>query len=131
MARTPLAEATDLTVGEVVHTRFSALPADITVAQVRDWFGESSHRRIAVLADEGRYAGTLGLDDLAGDLDPRRPAAELASDGPTVDPRAPAQTAFDLATASPARRVAVVDGDGQLVGVVGVTEDLAAFCGTS
>jgi CBS-domain-containing membrane protein len=30
-----------------------------------------------------------------------------------------------------ARRVPVVDSDGHLLGVVGVTDDLAGFCGTS
>jgi hypothetical protein len=64
MARTPLDEATGLTAADVIHKRFSALPADATVADVRDWFA-SSHRKIAVLAEDGRHAGTLTRDELA------------------------------------------------------------------
>jgi CBS domain-containing protein len=131
MARTPVAEATGLTAVDVLHKRFSALPADATVAQVREWFEASAHRKIAVLADERRYAGTLTRDDLGGGLDPVRPAVELASQGPTVAPGAPASTAHELAVASRSLRVPVVDRDGTLIGVVGVTDDLAGFCGTT
>ena len=124
-----LEEASGLTVADVVHKRFSALRADATVAQVRDWFAESSHRKIAVLADDGRFAGSLTREDVDGDLDPLLAAAELASPGPTVSPDAPAPAAHELALAAPVLRVAVVDHDGTLIGVVGVTDDRAAFCG--
>ena len=131
MARTPLDEAADLTAADVVHKRFSALPADVTVARVRDWFAVSSHRRMAFLADNGVYAGSLSRDDLKGELEPARPAAELASPGPAIAPDASAHTAFELAVATRAHRVPVVDPDGNLIGVVGVTDDLTAFCGTN
>lgn len=131
MARTPLDEATRLTAADVVHKHFSALPVDATIAQARGWFAASSHRRIAVLADDQRYAGSLTRDAVGGDLDPHRPAADAASPGPTVAPEAPAHTAHELAIATPVLRVPVVAHDGTLIGVVGVTEDLAAFCGTS
>ena len=36
----------------------------------------------------------------------------------------------ELALATPARRVPVVDGDGRLLGIVAVTTDLQGFCGT-
>jgi hypothetical protein len=41
----------------------------------------------------------------------------------------PHRTAHELATATPALRIPVVDHDGTLVGVGGVTDDLEAFCG--
>lgn len=129
MPRKPLDEAAGLIAADVVHERFSALPADATVMEVRDWFAASSHRRIAVLADQHRYAGSLTRDDLGGDLDPLRPAADLASHGPTITPESPAHTAHELAVATQALRVPVVDHDGILIGVVGVTDDRAAFCG--
>jgi CBS domain-containing protein len=131
MARTPLEDATGQSAADVIHKRFSTLPADVTVAQVREYFAESSHRKLAVLAEDGRYAGSVTREDLGGDLDPLRPAAELASSGPTVAPEAPAPTAHELALTTPSLRVPVVDRDGILIGVVGVTDDLAAFCGTS
>jgi CBS-domain-containing membrane protein len=131
MARTPLDDATNLTAADVIHKRFSALPADSTVAEVRDWFAASSHRKIAVLADDRRYAGSVTREDLEADVDPLRAAADLARSDPMVSPEAPARTAYELATATPALRVPVVDDDGALLGVVGVTDDLAGFCGTS
>jgi CBS-domain-containing membrane protein len=129
MVRTPLKDAADLTAADVIHKRFSALPAEATVAEVRDWFAASSHRRMAFLADHGRYAGALTRDDLNGHLDPTRCAAQLARPGPTIAPDAPAHAGYKLAIATEAHRVPVVDRDGTLLGVVGVTDDLAAFCG--
>ncbi len=131
MARTPLVEASELTAAQVVHKRFSALPADATVTQVRDWFAASSHRRMAFLADNGRYAGSLTRDDLTGELNPADLATRLARTGPTIRPEAPARAGYELAIATPARRVPVVSEDGTLIGVIGVTDDLTAFCGTS
>lgn len=131
MARTPVDEATQLSAADVIHKRFSSLAADSTVAQVRDWFAASSHRKIAVLANHRRYAGSLTREDLGDESDSLRPAADFARPGPTVSPEAPALTAHQLAIATPALRVPVVDHDGTLIGVVGVTDDLAGFCGTS
>lgn len=125
----PLDEAADLTAGDVIHDRFSALPADATVAEVRDWFAASTHRRLAFLADDWRYAGSLTRGDLDGELDPAGRAAGVARSGPTVAPDAPARAGYELAIATDARRAPVVDGDGTLLGVLAVTDDLAAFCG--
>jgi CBS-domain-containing membrane protein len=130
MARTALDGAAELTAADVIHKRFSALPADATVAQVREWFAASSHRRVAFLADHGRYAGSLAREQLNGDLDPTRSAAHLARPGPTIAPDAPAFAGYKLAVATEAHRVPVVDRHGTLIGVIGVTDDLAAFCGT-
>jgi CBS domain-containing protein len=129
--RTLIDDALGLTAEAVMHCEFSALPASSTIADVREWFATSKSRRLAFLADGDRYAGSLTAADLAGDeLDPSRPAAEAAQDGPTVAPDAPATEGRDLALLSDARRVPVVDGDGRLLGVVAVTSDLRSFCGT-
>lgn len=130
MAHTRLEEAAGLTVADVVHRKFSALPASATIGDVREWFAASSSRRMAFLADDGRYAGSLSRADVDGDLDPAGPAAGVAQLGPTVLPEAPATEGEQLALQTAARRVPVVDHDGRLLGVVSVTEDLQAFCGT-
>ena len=130
MAHTRLEEAAGLTVADVVHRRFSALPADATIGEVREWFAISTSRRMAFLADDGRYVGSLSRDEVGSDLDPAAPAADVAHAGPTVLPEAPASEGEQLALRTDARRVAVVDRDGRLLGVVSVTEDLQAFCGT-
>jgi CBS-domain-containing membrane protein len=129
MARTTVDDASQLTVADVLHKRSHALPASTTVGEVRSWFEESTHRRMAFLADEGRYAGSVTKADLVGDDD--RPAVEVAQQGPTIAPDAKAMDAHKLATSEEARRLPVVDSDGMLVGVMAVTDDLAGFCGTS
>ena len=84
---------------------------------------------MAFLADRDRYLGSLTRDDVADLADAARPAAEVARTGPTVAPEAPARTGHQVAIATGALRVPVVDRDGRLLGVVAVTEDLAGFCG--
>jgi CBS domain-containing protein len=129
MARTPLDSAAQLACADVLHSRFEALPATATVADVRRWFAASSHRKMAFLAAADRYVGSLTRQDVAEPLDASRPAAEMAHAGPTIAPGAPARTGHELAIATGALRAPVVDGDGRLLGVVAVTEDLVGFCG--
>ncbi len=130
MPRLRIDEADGLTVADITHIRFTALPATATVADVREWFAQSTSRRLAFVADGERYLGSLTPEDVAGDGGGDRPAVEVAQDGPTVAPGQPATTGRDLALLTDARRVPVVDGDGRLLGVVAVTGDLQSFCGT-
>ncbi|MFP5363881.1 MAG: CBS domain-containing protein [Thermoleophilia bacterium] len=130
MPRLRIDEADGLTVADITHVRFSALPAGATVGEVREWFAQSTSRRLAFVADGDRYLGSLTPADVAGDVDGTRPALDVAQDGPTVAPEAPATTGRDLALLSEARRVPVVDAAGLLLGVVAVTGDLQSFCGT-
>jgi CBS domain-containing protein len=129
MPRLKIDEADGLTVADITHIRFTALPATATVADVRDWFAQSASRRLAFVADGERYLGSLTPADVAGG-DGDRLAVEVAQDGPTVSPEAPATTGRDLALLTESRRVPVVDGAGRLLGVVAVTGDLQSFCGT-
>lgn len=130
MPRLRIDEADGLTVADITHIRFSALPATATVRDVRAWFEESASRRLAFVADGERYLGSLTPADVADDADSDRPAVEVAQDGPIVSPDAPATIGRDLALLSESRRVPVVDGEGRLLGVVAVTGDLQSFCGT-
>jgi CBS domain-containing protein len=84
---------------------------------------------MALLADDGRYAGSLSREDVAGQHADEMTASEIARSGPTIAPDAPAHAGHELALSTGTRRVPVVDADGKLLGVVGVTDDLAAFCG--
>ena len=130
MAKTTIDEAAGLTVADVIHAKFTALPASATIGDVRDWFAASTSRRMAFLADDDRYAGSVVPADVAGDLDPNRPATDVAQRGPTVLPDAPATHGQEVALQTDARRVPVVDHDGRLLGVLSVTTDLQSFCGT-
>jgi CBS domain-containing protein len=129
MTPTRLDEADGLTVADVTHSEFKALPATATVGEVRRWFESSAGRRMALLADDDRYAGSVLRADLEG-VDPASPAIALAQRGPTVAPSDPASRGEELALATDARRVPVVDGEGRLLGIVAVTTDLQGFCGT-
>jgi CBS domain-containing protein len=129
VARLSVEDAVDLAARDVIHKRFSALPASATVGDVRAWFAASSHRRMAFLAHEGRYVGSLTRKDVAGDIDAGRAAAQLSHRGPVIAPDAPASAGHQLALSTEALRVPVVDDDGTLLGVIGVTDDLEAFCG--
>jgi CBS domain-containing protein len=124
-----LDEATGLTVADVTHSRFSAMPADVTVGDVQAWFADSDSHNMAVLADaDGRYAGSLVRSDLDG-AEPAGAAAALATTDLTVTPSDSASLAQERALSTAARRVPVVD-DGRLVGIVAITTDLQRFCGT-
>jgi CBS domain-containing protein len=129
MAPTRLDEAAGLTVADVTHSRFSPLPASVTVADVRDWFAASDSHRLALLADDGRYVASLVPEDLEG-ADSAARAADLARTWPTVAPDEPATRGEELALAGGTRRVPVVDRDGRLLGIVAITTDLQGFCGT-
>ncbi|MEA2194310.1 MAG: hypothetical protein QOG42_744 [Solirubrobacteraceae bacterium] len=130
MPKIRIDEADALTVADITHAKFTALPVTATVADVRDWFAASTSRRQAFVADDGRYVGSLTPEDLA-EADPSRPAVEVAQTGPTVSPGAPATEGRDIALQTEARRVPVVDSDGVLLGVVAVTGDMQSFCGTA
>jgi len=121
--------ATDLTVADVIHSKFSTLPVTATVGDVREWFDKSTSRKMAFLADGEIYAGSITRDDIA-DRDAATPAADAARPGPTVTPDAPASRGEELALQTDALRVPVVDGAGRLLGVVSVTADRTSFCGT-
>ena len=88
MAKTQIDDAAGLTVADVIHAKFSALPATATIGDVRDWFAVSTSRRMAFLADGERYAGSVTPEDIAGDLDPTRLATEVAQLEPTIAPAA-------------------------------------------
>lgn len=130
MPRLRIDEADGLTVADITHARFTALPATATVAEVRAWFAQSTSRRLAFLADGETYLGSLTPEDVAEHADGDRPAVEVAQEGPTVPPDAPATTGRDLALLTQSRRVPVVDCDRRLLGVVAITGDLQCFCGT-
>lgn len=131
MSKIKIDEADGLFVRDILHEKLSALDATATIADVRAYFSASGSRRQAFVVDDGRYVGSLTPAALEG-VDPDRLAADVAdSSGPTIGLDAPATTGRDLALLTDARRVAVLDDGGRLVGVVAVTGDLQSFCGTS
>ena len=129
MARTRLDEVEGLTVADITHFHVTVFSATATVGELREWFERKESHRLALLADDGRYLGSLVPDDIDG-ADGDRVARELARTGPTVAPDDPAKRGEELALSTPARRVPVVDDGGRLLGIVAITPDLQGFCGT-
>jgi CBS domain-containing protein len=103
------------------------LASDATVGTVRAAFA-NEHVHMVLLADAGVLVGTLVRDDLgdAHDDDPARPLAVLA--GRTIHPAASEDVALRALVASDARRLAVVDDDGLLVGLLCLKRRRTGFC---
>ncbi|MEA2149839.1 MAG: hypothetical protein QOD69_1669, partial [Solirubrobacteraceae bacterium] len=80
MAKIRIDAADGLEVRDVLHARFSALPATATIADVRDYFAASTSRRLAFVADGDVYVGSLTPAHVA-EGDPGRRAAEVADAG--------------------------------------------------
>ena len=57
--------------------------------------------------------------------------AEIADRGAAVSLGDPAEIGRDLALATDARRIPVIDDHGRLVGILAITNDLQSFCGTT
>jgi CBS domain-containing protein len=116
-----------MTVGDVMHAGVASLPSTATVGELRAWFAISPSRRLAVLADEGRYAGALTPADVAPAASDDGPAVELAREHATLAPDLAAAAGRDLVAASEGRRLPVVDETGRFLGVLALTTDLQFF----
>ncbi|WP_206796331.1 CBS domain-containing protein [Amycolatopsis sp. MtRt-6] len=113
-------------VGEVVVRLPKTLPVDISVAQARACFADD-HVHMLLLTESGRLLGTLVRDDLsdAGD-GPALTHSHMA--GRTIPADLPAEYARQLLLARGQRRLAVVDDEGVLVGLLCLKRRLTGFC---
>jgi CBS domain-containing protein len=118
-----------LRAADVVHRRLTTTPAATTVGELRAYFAESGSRRMALVVDGARYLGAIEAAALPADVDGAEQVGGHAVPGPTIAPGASAEEARQRAIAEPSRRIAVVDDDGRLLGIVAVTRTLDAFCG--
>jgi len=116
-----------LTAADVMHAEVDGLPPWLTVGELRDWFAISTSRRLAVIADDGRYVASFRPSDVPAEAPSDRLAVGFARKHETVGPGTTARAARDLVVATAARRLPVVDADGRLLGVVAVTTDLEFF----
>lgn len=121
-------ELPDRAVSDVVVRLPKTLSPDVRVDQVRAAL-EDDHVHMLLLTDRGRLVGTLvrgDVPDHAAGRDPALPYAVL--EGRTVGPDLPADEARRLMLAEDRRRLAVVDGDGSLLGLLCLKRRLTGFC---
>ncbi|HEY3465329.1 MAG TPA: CBS domain-containing protein [Amycolatopsis sp.] len=115
------------TVGDVVVRLPKTLPVDTSVAQARACFADD-HVHMLLLTEAGRLLGTLLREDLDEAADgPALAYSHMA--GRTIPADLPAEAARRLLVSRGQRRLAVVDGDGVLVGLLCLKRRLTGFCG--
>lgn len=51
-----------------MHDEFQTLPPTATVGQLREWFAGSASRRLALIAERGRYVVSLTRAEVEGDV---------------------------------------------------------------
>ena len=114
-------------VGEVMVTDPKTMAPEVTVGEVRAVFG-NDHVHMVLLTEADTLVGTLVRADLhdASDGDPARALAVLA--GRTIRPSDSTEEAVRALDAAGTRRLAVVDGDGVLLGLLCLKRRRHGFC---
>lgn len=119
------------TVGEVVVRRPKTLPAGTSVEQARACFADD-HVHMLLLTESGRLLGTLVRDDLAAGIAGTDPALlHSRMTGRTIGADVPAEDARRLLLSRGQRRLAVVDTDGALIGLLCLKRRFTGFCADS
>ena len=102
--------------------------ADVDVADAREAFTDS-HVHMLLLTEAGVLRGTLLREDLAPGLAPEAPALGVAVlGGRTTGPGASLADAVALMRRQGSRRLAVVDTDLRLLGLLCLKKTLDGFC---
>jgi hypothetical protein len=104
------------------------LPGDASVGEVRVQLANPKVQMV-LLAESGKLVGAVTAIPANAAADEQ--AARYADPNPdTISPIESAITAFDRAVASPQRRVIVVDGEGNLLGLLCLNPCRTRFCQT-
>lgn len=105
--------------------------ADLTVGEARAVLEERPKTHLLLLVRGGVLVGTLSRDDVEGakHLAPSTPAVEVASlAGRTTGPDAPVEPLRAAMAGSGLRRIAVVDEEMRLLGLLCLKKSLRGFC---
>ncbi|HYF74341.1 MAG TPA: CBS domain-containing protein, partial [Nocardioides sp.] len=115
------------TVAEVMVERPKTLAGAATVAEARAELLDE-HVHLVLLVQDGTLVGTLDRADLAAAPADAPASAYAVLAGRTVAPGVPAGDAWVLLRATDRRRLAVVDDDGVLLGLLCLKRRLTGFC---
>jgi CBS domain-containing protein len=122
-----LDEAAVLTVGEVMISKPKTLPVTATVGDARRMF-ENPSVRTALVVDDGRYAGELTREDVDGQDDAAALAGLASNATGTAAQDDTVAAALERMDAAGTDRLAVVDPDGILRGLVCLSRSRGQLC---
>ena len=104
------------------------LTSAASVAEVRELL-DNPKVQMVLLVEGGVFRGAV--THVPADASPRdRALAYVDTNAATISPRASADEAFERATASPTRRVIVLDEDDNLLGLLCLKQSRTGFCQT-
>lgn len=123
------AEAARRLVRDVMVSRPKTLPADASVAALREQFANPKVRT-ALLSEGGRFAGAIAPEELPPDAPDGGSARDYArTDVPTLGPEATMAEALDLMDRRGDHRLVVLDDDGAtLAGLLCLDKTGDSFC---
>jgi predicted transcriptional regulator len=122
-------DVADLRVADVMVRRPKTLPADASVAELREHF-TNPRVRTALLADEGRFEGAVAPEELPETADASEPARAYARrDVPAVGPDATMAEALAQMDSREDHRLIVLGDDGvTIIGLLCLDRSGGSFC---
>jgi len=115
-------------VAAVMVTIPKTMPITLTVGQAVEAFA-NPHVHLLLLTEDGVLKGAVQREDLDAGTPQTAPALGIAQlEGRTVAPERPVSEALALMKQSGQRRLAVVDVDGRLLGLLCLKRDRTGFC---
>lgn len=119
---------TGLTVADVMIREPKTLESKATVGEVRHLF-QDDHVHLALVVQDGLLRGTLARADVrAAWADDVRVLALPQSEQPIISGGTPARIAFARMVERRERRLAVVESDGRLQGLLCLKRRMNGFC---
>ena len=118
-----------MTAADVMLREPKTLAGDASVAEVRELLANPKVQ-LVLLADGPAFRGAITR--LPEDAPPTDPALDYADESlETIEPDASSEEAFARASASPTRRVIVLDDDRNLLGLLCLNAARTGFCSTT
>ena len=117
------------TVGDAMLRHPTVHPAELTVREARSAFAVSAKLRVLLLVRDHLLVSMVAREDLSGTEDPSTAVADVGTlEDRCVAAHAPLEETFDAMIRSGRRRIAVVEPDGTLLGLLCLKRSQSGFC---